>query len=78
MTHDLETALLDAHASGDNAALVQLYTQAANQAAQEGQTDASCFFLTHAFIFALESGAPEAAALNARLAHLGRAHLLSF
>ncbi len=65
----LDDALLRAHADADNAALIRLYTQAADQA---GDVDAACFYLTHAYVFALESGAPEAAALNARLADHGR------
>lgn len=76
--HDLDIALLDAHAENDNNALVRLYTQAAGLAEEVNDTDASCFYLTHAFVFALEAGAPEAAALNKRLADRGRAKLLEF
>ena len=65
----LDSALLAAHETGDRAALVRLYTEAADQARD---VDAACFYLTHAYVFALESGAPEAAALNARLADEGR------
>ena len=69
MQYDLETALLDAHARGDRAALVPLYTVAADQADSE---DAQAFFLTHAMVFALEIGAPEANDLRQRLASMGR------
>ena len=74
----LETSLLAAHAREDWPALVHLYTHAADDAEQREDIDAACFYLTHAFVFALESGAPEAATLNRRLAAEGRATLLEF
>lgn len=67
----LEDAVLDAHARGDGVALAGLYTQAADAA---DSVDATCFYLTHALVFALEAGLPEAATLNARLAAHGRCH----
>lgn len=74
----LDAALLAAHVAGDGAALVRLYTQAGDIEEQAGNTDAACFYLTHAFVFALEEGAPEADALNLRLFQNGRAHRLTF
>ncbi|MFW8634845.1 hypothetical protein [Cribrihabitans pelagius] len=74
---DLDGALLKAHAGHDLPALVRLYTVAGDRAEAEGNIDAACFYLTHAFVFALEAGAPEADALNRRLAARGRAHLLA-
>jgi hypothetical protein len=65
----LDAALLAAHAAGDRAALIRLYAQAA-EAADDGE--AAGFYLTHAYVFALEAGAPEAAALHARLKAEGR------
>ena len=65
----LDTALLDAHARGDNSALVTLYTAAADQT---GDTDATCFYLTHAYIFALEQNHPSAETLYLRLKAKGR------
>jgi hypothetical protein len=65
----LDAALLAAHAAGDRAALIRLYAQAADAA---GDAEAEGFYLTHAYVFALESGAPEAAALHARLKAEGR------
>jgi hypothetical protein len=53
----LQDRLLAAHARDDRAALVTLYTEAADAAPD---TDAACFYLTHAFIFALELGDPAA------------------
>lgn len=74
----VDRALLDAHARKDGPALVRLYTEAADGFEADGDIDAACFFLTHAFVFALEAGVPEVQALNRRLAERGRAHLLSF
>ena len=68
----LDAALLAAHADDDRAALVMLYTQAGDMAGAEGDRDAMCFFLTHAYVFALETGAPVADDLHARLKAEGR------
>lgn len=67
--NDLEARLLAAHAAGDRRALVALYEEAADRAA--GDT-ARGFFLTHAFVFALELADPRAEALKARLRAMGR------
>ena len=75
---DLDRLLLKAHDRNDHAALIRYYTMAANEREAAQDIDAACFYLTHAFVFALESGAPEADALNARLASHGRAHRLEF
>jgi len=72
----LDRDLLAAHASGDAASLIQLYTQAADLSEMAGDVDATCFYLTHAFVFALEAGAPEVALLNQRLVAHSRAHPL--
>ncbi|MES0863117.1 hypothetical protein ABLN87_12235 [Ruegeria sp. SCPT10] len=72
----LDDLLLDAHARNDPAALVTYYTMAADEREGAGDIDAACFFLTHAFVFALEHGAPEADNLNQRLVRHGRADRL--
>ncbi len=69
MNGDLHARMLDAHARPDPAALIALYTEAADSA---NDLDASCFFLTHAYVFALEAGAPEARQLHRRLLRHGR------
>ncbi|MSU88583.1 hypothetical protein GE300_02985 [Rhodobacteraceae bacterium 2CG4] len=74
----LDAALLAAHAAGDADALARLYTTAGDWAEAAGDIDAACFYLTHAFVFALESGAPQVGALNERLAARGRAHRMRF
>ena len=66
---DLNTRLLAAHAADDKVVLVALYTQAADEA---GDIDAACFYLTHAYIYALELGLADAAPLHARLHRHGR------
>ena len=69
MNVDLHTRMLAAHAGPDPAALIALYTEAADAA---NDLNASCFFLTHAYVFALEAGAPQASQLHRRLAIHGR------
>ena len=68
----LEAKLLQAHDANDLSALVTLYTQAADQAELQSTTDSACFFLTHAWIFALEAGDDRAEPLKARLVAHGR------
>lgn len=66
---ELDARLLAAHAAGDKPALVALYTLAADAAPS---LDAACFYLTHAYIFALDLGDMRAAGLKARLVRHGR------
>ncbi len=69
---DLDRPMLEAHGRGDWPALVSLYTQAADFCESAGNVDAACFYLTQAFIFALQTGATETNALQARLWRHGR------
>lgn len=69
MSDALEARLLAAHAGDDRFTLIRLYTQAADITKD---VHAACFFLTCAYIFALEAGAPEAVVLHARLKAAGR------
>lgn len=66
---DLNARLLAAHAAEDHAALIALYSQAADAAAD---IDTACFFLTHAYVFALEQGDARAPDLRAQLIQHGR------
>lgn len=75
---ELDKHLLQAHADNDVPALIRLYHEAAERAEQNQDLDAACFYLTHAFVFALEYGAPEADELNRKLYERGRAHRLVF
>jgi len=65
----LEAAILKAHDADDRRALARLYARAADRF---NDLDKACFFLTHAYVFALETGAPEAGTLHARLKAHGR------
>lgn len=69
MIEDLNLRMIDAHEARDLGALVHLYTQAADSV---NDTNAACFYLTHAYVFALEAGATQAADLHARLRDHGR------
>jgi hypothetical protein len=71
----LDAALLAAHDADDRGALVTLYLDAANAEDAAGAVEAACFFLTQAYVYALETGSPLAGPLNRRLAALGRDHL---
>lgn len=65
----LDQALLAAHAAGDTAALVDLYAQAAEMAKAE---DSAAFYLTHAYVFALEIDHPDTNRLHQKLCDAGR------
>lgn len=67
--NDLDARILDAHDRGDRAGLVVLYTRAADLARTP---DAAAFFLTQAYVFALETGHEQTPALRARLVGMGR------
>lgn len=69
MSADLDARLLAAHEADDRHALVALYEEAADTASG---SDARGFYLTHAFVFALDAGDPRAPALKARLRAMGR------
>ncbi len=66
---DLDTRMISAHEARDRMALIKLYSEAADSV---NDVDASCFFLTHAYVFALEAGTPDAALLHQRLKRHGR------
>ncbi len=68
----LEDDLLAAHAANDLPRLIAGYTQAADMAEAGGDVDRACFFLTYAWIFALDVGDARADALKARLVAHGR------
>mgnify|MGYP001816605539 CR=1 FL=1 len=69
---ELETSLLAAHQSGDLSDLIRLYGEAAERAEAAGDIDRAAFFLTHAWIFALDAGDVRATELHSRLAAWGR------
>ncbi len=65
----LDDALLAAHSRNDREALVRLYAQAADASDDK---EAAGFYLTHAYVFALDAGLPIADELRTRLVHMGR------
>ena len=66
---ELHSRMLAAHGRRDHVALVALYAEAADGAISP---QAAGFYLTHAYVFALETGHPDTALLHARLVAQGR------
>ncbi len=66
---DLDARLRRAHQAQDVAKLAALYEEAADVAKEE---DAIAFFLTHAYVHALEANAPSVEHLRQRLILMGR------
>jgi len=71
-TKVLERLLLAAHSTGDHVELANLYIRAADLSDASGSVDAACFYLTHAYVFALEQGMDTAKKIHARLVVHGR------
>jgi hypothetical protein len=69
MSGALDAALERAHAAGDAPSLAALYARAAEISPGP---DAAAFFLTQAYVWALDAGEPAAADLHARLKAAGR------
>ena len=63
----LDTALRDAHHTGDAVRISALYGRAGDLFDAAGDIDAACFFYTQAYVFALEAGLRDAQIFNARL-----------
>lgn len=66
---NLEARLLATHVADDKMALVALYVEAA---AATDTPEAEGFFLTQAYVYALETGHPKAAELHQKLKATGR------
>ncbi|MDU8928254.1 hypothetical protein RXV86_12730 [Alisedimentitalea sp. MJ-SS2] len=66
---DLDERLLAAHEADDRGALIALYIEAADTATSE---TAAGFYLTHAYVFALELNDGRQDALRTRLKAMGR------
>lgn len=69
---DLERRLLEAHLAGDRPVLSGLYAEASERAEAAGQRQRAAFYLTHAWVFALEAGLASAETFGARLRSWGR------
>ncbi len=68
----LDAALLQAHAEYDLDGLVTLYQKAGLSCIDANDVDAGCFYLTHAYIFALEAGSSKAREIHKVLVSYGR------
>lgn len=66
---DLNAKLLRAHEVGDGPLLAKLYAKAAGASDDALQ---SSFYLTHAYVFALEAGLPEAKDYHQQLKLMGK------
>jgi spore coat protein U-like protein len=72
-----EQQIQQAHHSGNMVLLSTLYAQAADQLEADGDIDAACFYLTQAYVFALDAGLDTATTYKKRLVAHGRDELLS-
>jgi hypothetical protein len=68
----LDHEILAAHACANTARLPALYRRAGEAMLEGGNTDAGCFYLTHAYIYALEAGHVMARELHEILVSHGR------
>lgn len=62
----------DAIKRNDLELLSTLYTKAADASELRGNIDEACFFLTQAYVYALQQGADTAKTLHVRLMKYGR------
>ena len=69
---DLNSRILDAWSRGDGARLAELYADAGNSFLGNDLEDEGCFFLTQAYILALENGLGIAATVHRELVRRGR------
>ena len=69
---ELNSGILEARSNGDGPKLAELYAAAGNWMLESGHEDEGCFFLTQAYILALENGLEIAVPLHAELVRHGR------
>lgn len=70
--YELDAKLMQAHVDSEPVKLAELYTLCADTAEHHNDTNASCFYLTHALVYALEAGIDEHETLSERLKTYGR------
>lgn len=68
---DLERPILEGHAEVDLALLAGLYAEASETAEAQGDRSRAAFFLTQAWIIALEAGLPLASQFSQQLKDWG-------
>ena len=64
--------LLAAFEQGDRRKIMTLYWDRGLAKLADGDENAGCFYLVHAYVFALEDGAPEAEDIRLELKKRGR------
>ena len=69
---NLNADLLQAHIESEPGRLAELYTRCADTAELHKDTNATCFYLTHALVYALDAGLDEQGVLVDRLKSYGR------
>ncbi|MCY3982548.1 MAG: hypothetical protein OXE85_01375 [Roseovarius sp.] len=69
MSEELNSKILAAHCEKDIHSLIRLYIEASKTT---GNHDEECFFLTNAYICALETGSSETKFLHDQLRKYGR------
>ena len=67
MNDKLDQQLITANLANDNIKLVALYQHAADICEAEGVVDKACFFLTQAYVFALQEGSSQSRQIKEKL-----------
>ena len=67
-----ELAFAEALTKGDYGVVIALYCDEARAKMASGDIDAGCFYLTHAYVYALEADAAEVEDIRAELVKYGR------
>lgn len=64
--------ILEAHANDDKALLVRQYTRVAEEAERNSDIDVCCYYLTLAYVYALDAGLDAHTDLAVKLRSYGR------
>ena len=67
MNDKLDQRLIAANLANDNIELIALYQHAAEISEAKGAVDETCFFLTQAYVFALQEGSPQSRQIKEKL-----------
>ena len=72
MNDKLDRQLIAANLAKDNISLIALYQHAAEICEAKGAVDETCFFLTQAYVFALQEGSSQSRQLKEKLVAYAR------
>ena len=72
LSKDINKRILKAHQQKDRKYLALIYERYGRSQLEKNNIDAGCFFLTHAYIFALEEGLNCATRIHKALKNYGR------